>query len=377
LHARPEEFDVAQTIRLSFAGESSAAGVLRKALDPWEPVSSKRPAESPADVTIEELQEAPTLVELQNPAGDGLVTAWSGSDLYVRAGGRYCRVPAPALEGPFDFGFERGFPLAAVIRPFVRPALQIAASAHGAVVVHGAAAVVDGKGVVVAGWSESGKTETVVALLEEGASFLSDKWTVIRADGTVACFPITVGIRRSVLEYAPRLRAALPAAARLRLRVAGGVATVAESRPRKRLLSGMTGDALERLMIAAERVSMSPTDLAAAYDAPPPRATPALGAVVLLTTSPHGEPNAVSADPAWAARRLARSATYERGRFLDLERRRRFARTLPESLDIVGEIEAREEGRLVSLLDKVPVIEARAPFPCDPRRIVAAVRPLL
>lgn len=367
------EFDVAQTIRLSFSGDSSAAGVLRKALDPWGPVSTERPA----DVTVEELQETPTLLELQNPAGDGLVTAWSGSDLYVRAGGRCCRVPPPALEGPFDFAYERGFPLAAVIRPFVRPALQIAASAHGAVAVHGAAAVVDGKGVVVAGWSESGKTETVVAFVEEGASFLSDKWTVIRADGTVACFPISVGIRRWVLEYAPRLRTALPAAARLRLRVAGSVAAVAESRARKRVLSGTTGDALERLVISAERVSMSPTDLAAAYGDPPPTATPALGAVVLLTTTPHGEPDAVPADPAWAARRLARSATHERRRYLDLERRMRFAHASPEAPYIASEIEAREEQRLVSLLETVPVIEARAPFPCDPRRIVAAVRPLL
>src|SRR5919201_20485 len=90
-----------------------------------------------------------------------------------------------------------------------------------AVAVHSAAVAIDGRGVLVAGWSESGKTETALALVERGASFVSDKWTVVGDDGTAAAFPITVGVRGWTLAHLPRLRAALGGAPRARLRAAG------------------------------------------------------------------------------------------------------------------------------------------------------------
>ena len=57
--------------------------------------------------------------------------------------------------------------------------LQLGHVARGAAVAHSAAVVLDGRAVLVAGWSESGKTETALALMEDGARFLSDKWTVL------------------------------------------------------------------------------------------------------------------------------------------------------------------------------------------------------
>jgi len=369
----PVRYEIAETVCLGCSDDFEAAAAVRAALDPWHPVAG----EHPADVTIEGLSEPPRLVEVQNPARDGLVTGWNGSQLYIRAAGRWCQVPAPALEGPFAFACEPGFPVGAVMRSFVRPALQIAATAHGATVVHGGAAVLDGRAVIVAGWSESGKTEAVLALLEQGASFLSDKWTVVRPDGTAACFPITIGIRRWMLGYAPRLRAALPAPGRLRLRFAAALAAVARAPLRVHLIGRSAGDALERLVVTAERVSISPTALAAAYGASPPTETVPLGALVVLTTTPSGNPSAAYADAAWAARRLARSATYERRSYLDLDRRARYAHASEARAEVATEIEAREESRLRVLLERIPVIEIRTPFPCDPRRIVEPIRPLL
>jgi serine kinase of HPr protein (carbohydrate metabolism regulator) len=49
-----------------------------------------------------------------------------------------------------------------------------------AVAVHSAAVEMDGQAVLIAGWSESGKTETALALMEAGARFVSDKRTVLR-----------------------------------------------------------------------------------------------------------------------------------------------------------------------------------------------------
>jgi hypothetical protein len=180
-----------------------------------------------------------------------------------------------------------------------------------------------------------------------------------------------------MLGYAPRLRAALPTPGRLRLQFAAALAAVARTPLRMHLKGRPAGDALERLVVTAERVSISPTALAAAYGAPPPTETVPLGALVVLTTTPSGNPAAAYVDAAWAARRLARSATYERRSYLDLGRRARYAHASEVGAEVVAEIEAREESRLRVLLERIPVIEIRTPFPCDPRRIVEPIRPLL
>lgn len=72
---------------------------------------------------------------------------------------------------------ERGFRLGRVFGRFVRRALRLAAARHGAVAAHGSTVAADGRGIAIADWFEAGKTETAVALVEDGGSFLSDKWT--------------------------------------------------------------------------------------------------------------------------------------------------------------------------------------------------------
>ena len=98
---------------------------------------------------------------------------------------------------------------------------------------------------------------------------------------------------------------------------------------------------------------------------------------MVLTTTPSGNPAAAYVDAAWAARRLARSATYERRSYLDLDRRARYAHASEVRAEVVAEMEAREEARLCALFERIPVIEVRTPFPCDPRRIIEPIRSLL
>src|SRR5919202_225078 len=180
---------------------------------------------------------------------------------------------AVAVEG---FGDREARALARAFDPCpagVAPALH----ARGAVAVHSAAVVVDGRAVLVAGWSESGKTETALALAERGAVFLSDKWTIVGDDGTAAVFPIGVGVRGWVLDHLPRLRAALGATPRARLAIAGA------GRAAARRLPAEGGDALGRLIGLADRVALAPSAVRRAYGtaAGPWRAP--LRAVALLT----------------------------------------------------------------------------------------------
>src|SRR5213078_1415247 len=155
----------------------------------------------PADVILEPLDErdAPTNAERQNPARDGVVSATHEGRLFVVAGERPCSIPDVLADGPARFAVQDGFPLSAVWGPGVRAALHLKLPARGAVAVHSAAVELDGGGIAVAGWSESGKTETALALMEMGARFLSDKWTVLADDLTASVFPIGVGIRGWVL----------------------------------------------------------------------------------------------------------------------------------------------------------------------------------
>jgi hypothetical protein len=372
------QYEIARALRLEFsAADDHAARFVESALDPWG-VAPR--ADAPPDVRIGELTERPHDAELQNPAGDSLSTAIGARGAYVRANGLWCAVPPPRLEGPFAFAAERGFPLAQVFGRFVRPAIQLAANDHGAVAVHGSTVVVEGRGIVIAGWSETGKTETALALVEEGASFLSDKWTLVFGDGSVACFPITIGVRRWLLRYAPTLRRRLPRAARLQFAAAAAgeaAARITAPLARRGGVVAATHAAAAELATLAQRASLSPSQLSAAYGQSPPTGRERLAALVLLTTTVDGVPHAVPRDPTWAARRLARSASYERRDYLTVAERARYIRDDEDSTDIARLIEDREERHLSSVLASVRVIEVRAPFPTDPRRVVDAVRPLL
>jgi hypothetical protein len=353
------QYEIARALRLEFtAADHRAARFLEAALDPWGAAPGD---DGPADVQLGELTTRPGDAELQNPAGDGLSTAIDDG-------------------GTFVFAAEHGFPLGRVFGRFVRPALQLAVAGHDAVAVHGSAVVVDGGGIVVAGWSEAGKTETALSFVEQGASFLSDKWTLVFGDGSLACFPISIGVRRWVLAYAPTLRQKLPRAARLQFAAAAAGEAAAHASGRFARRGGVvaaTHAALADLATLAQRASLSPSELSAAYGQPPPTGSAPLAALVLLTTTAEGQPRAELRDAAWAARRLARSATYERRDYLALTERARYLRRNDHGSDIAHLIEDREERMLVSVLASARVIEVRTPFPTDPRRIVDTVRPLL
>ncbi|HWT22825.1 MAG TPA: hypothetical protein VN213_04905, partial [Solirubrobacteraceae bacterium] len=212
-------YDLSGRLSLSFAGPDPVERAVRRQMDPFapQPGGGRRadvvvaPAEAPGG-------DGPR--DIQNPAGDGVVTAADGARLRLLVGGRACDVPDPAREGTVAVAYEPGFPVAPLFRSLLRPALQVALPPRGAVAVHGAAVEVEGRAVVVAGWSESGKTEAALALIEDGARFLSDKWTVVGRDAEASAFPIGVGVRRWVLPYLPRLAAALHGRARAQVRAA-------------------------------------------------------------------------------------------------------------------------------------------------------------
>jgi hypothetical protein len=364
-------FDLsARTSLACDAEDTRLAEFLATRMDPFVPVTADRAA---AGVVLERAHpQSRPFVDVQNAARDGTVTASDGERFYIVADGRACTVPGSLTDRSLRFAYEPGFPFGRIFARLVRPALHLSLHGGDAVAVHAATADVDGRAVLVAGWSESGKTETALALMETGGRFLSDKWTILGTDGEASAFPIDVGVRRWVLPYLPRLRAGLPRAARARLGLAGVAAAL--SRPvRDRPRPGHAGSLAGRAVALADRAALTPSQVHAVYGGgdDPARRVP-LGATAILTTAPGAEVTCEPADPAWAATRLARSAAYERRELFELFDRRRYA--FPDAAGSAREEAVERETRLLEqALAAGPTFELRAPFPVDPRKAATAL----
>jgi hypothetical protein len=328
-------------------------------------------------VTLEVGQVGPML-ELQHRTGDGLLTGWDGTTLYAMAGRRGASVPDAYLDEPARVKLETGFPVGRHFRQVVRPALQLRALASSTVAVHAAAVDTDEGAILVAGWSESGKTEAALALAEDGRRFLSDKWTLVTAGEPQAIgFPINVGVRRWALAYLPRLRGAMPRRARVQVAVAGAAAFV--SSPVRALGRSGGGGPLaataERAVALADRAALAPSELVRAYGHDPILRPRPVRLIVALRSVPGDTVRAVEPNLDELATRLAVTAAAERQTYWAYRERAAYAAA--RSDDGRGEVIAAEISLLRALLDRVPSVEVEAPFPTDPRRVVAAAEPWL
>ncbi len=344
-------------------------------LDPYEP--SVGPVPTHGDIVLSPNTDMVprSLCDVHGPAGDGRRTGSDGRSCYLLHG--TSRFELPRLypgDGQVSLSYDPNFPLWDALSEIVRPLLQLGTLTHGAITVHGATVEVEGGGLLVCGWSESGKTETALALAEEGARFISDKWTILDGGRRLHAFPVSVGIRDWVLEYLPRLRAHLRASQRARLRVAR---TARRPLPLLTRRPTRVGTALEsqldRAFTLASRLSLRQTEVGAIYGSPhDPRRTPPLKTLAMLTTVSTNEVTVLPADAGWAAERLARTGAYERRTLYELDARVRYADAKPGPSRLAA-VRDREAELLRNLLEGVQVLEVKAPFPTDPRRVADAL----
>lgn len=344
-------------------------------LDPYTPaLGTSRP-----DVLLRGTPAVQTsdLEESHGPARDGLTTArHRDGRLLVRYGRHWASVPSPA-DSESRIDLESGLRPSTCWADVVRPTMHQRLHHRGAVAVHSAAVQQGDRATLLAGWSESGKTEVALALVERGAGFLSDKWTVAGADGEVSAFPVSVGVRGWVLEALPTLRSSLPPGARSQLAAARalGAATrrMRTAGARGRVLSLAT-HGLTRAVELGDRVAVNPSALRQAYgDTSDPARRLLVGTVVVLVNTSGAAVRVEDRDPGWAAARLARTAAYERRGFFDLQERGAYA-------GVSGRARARdtsleqEEALLQQAFDAADrVVRVSCPFPGDPRRVADAL----
>jgi hypothetical protein len=311
-------------------------------------------------------------VSILGDAGDGLVVGWTADGAVVVDDG--ARIELRGTRGDLDVRVGSEVEGWRLLRDIVRPAIQVAAVGYGTVVAHAAAVEVGGTTVVIAGWSESGKTETALAMVESGASFLGDKWTVLARRGSsvsgdviVAPFPNPVGVRRWVLPYLPRLAAALGPTEHARL-VAGAAVAATARRVRSATRGSRPLDAVigpvGAVASLADTIRLSPDAVRRTYGDERPAGEPVLGALILLDTIESGGDAGIGRlDPRSAAVAMARSAAFERRRYHLLGER--LAGREP-SIVPGFEIVAREADAIQALLANIATYRLRAPFPADP-----------
>ncbi len=367
----------AVTLEIDRAADPRIVDFVRRQMRPYEPQSKSLPAD--VLLTPESGLNDPTqFLEIENPAGDRFTTAWDGERAYALRCGRRCAVPDALADPPIVFRYEKGFPISEIWGSLVRPALSLSALRREAVVVHASAVAIDGNAVLVAGWSESGKTEVALALAETGATFLSDKWSIVRADGMVVPFPSSVGVRRWVLPYLPTLRTRLPAAARVQLagaRVAEALAAPLRDRSSSGTVVRQVAEMATEAADLAARVSMPAGGIRRIYRATgDPCAPMPLSTVVLLTTI-RGASRVFTApiDAETVAWRLATAAAFERRMYFSVDQRIAYAARghARSSMDDAIEL---EQSLLVRALASVRLLEARIEFPADPRHLAQAIR---
>ncbi|MCA1710224.1 MAG: hypothetical protein LC789_00730 [Actinobacteria bacterium] len=369
-----QTWDLAGRLTVSAAGlDAPQSKALNAQMDPFAPHAG---GTGTSDVRLVRL-EVPALVELHGPARDGLTTAVDADGrLLARYGGVWVEVPPPG-GAALELGLQEGLALRACWADVVRPALHQAIRGRAAVAVH--AAAVDGGatgGTLVAGWSESGKTEVALALVEAGARFLSDKWTVTSADREISAFPVGVGVRGWALDALPTLRNALPPRARRQLRAAQTGRRMlgpALDRPWSGRVTTLGARTARRGIELGDRAELSASALRRAYGTvEDPARRRRLETLVLLVNGPSVAVHVADEPLRRVAARLARSAAYERRTYHDLQERGAYA-----GLARGGSRDraVAEEAELLSgvLAADVRVLQVTCPFPGDPRRVVDAL----
>ena len=339
---------------------------LRAVMRPWLPSDGTGP-----DIRIALVEGDPAAPdELVGDTGDGLRLGARPGRAQILVDDAWWSIP--------DGGDLHDLEASTRLRPsrlsaeVIRPAVMTHVGLTGGATLH-ASTVVDSDGpLILAGWSESGKTEAALAFVEGGATLLSDKWTVVRPDGGLVRLPGAVYVRSWVLEYLGSLRAGLT----VRMRAQRVAARAAKLAPwvARRLPGEATRDLADRLEVIADlgdRLRLDPETIAAITGR---RAIGTAGPatrLVLLRSRPGTSISVTDRRLDDVIDALIASSGFERRATTALAVRGGYA---SPPLDLRAlDVRSEERAALATLLASVHVMEVRAPFPTDPRRVRDAI----
>jgi len=310
-------------------------------------------------------------------AGDGQQCRFDESEFSLVIGDAEISIPFDSVGQSCAIRCTRNSNMRRLFIDYVRPALHMSLLPKGALALHSAAVSYKGKGILLAGWAESGKTEAMLGFLRAGATFVSDKWTIVDGGGpSILNFPTPITVRHWMIDLVPGLSTRLKSAERLRARAAG----VASSLLATTGASGRVPGLREARGLAdlGGRVSVTPSQLFGNTHEERSRwrmsSSAPLDCLFLLMTRAEEKITVRPAETAEVARRLADCAAYERRAFLGLYQRFRYA--LPGRRNpLLEEASHTEAEILAKALASKQVYTVDVPFPFNPGTLFETIGP--
>ncbi len=314
-------------------------------------------------------------------AGDYQECVYSDSELWVRSDGEFLNIPFEALGKRCELRYTGGFRASRAWR-YVRPILQIGLLEKGSLAVHASSMIYRDKGILFAGWAESGKTEALLGFLMDGASMMSDKWTIISEHGdAIYNFPSRITMRDWVPKYLPEILEILTPGQKRRLRIGGAMtamATRALQSARRFDSVAMFSDVLRPALDTGRTVTIDQSQLAGLggrdVELDPAASQAPFDKLFLLLPSNRRDIEVIPSSAAEVSPRLAECASYERRHLFGLYSKFKYAIPNVPASALEG-VKEREESMLRSVLATKEVYQVHAPFPCDPRAMRAAIAP--
>jgi hypothetical protein len=242
--------------------------------------------------------------------------------------------------------------------------------------VHASTVVHRGRTLLACGWSKGGKTEMMVALEREGATYVADEWSYLRRDGdrTLArSLPEPVRVWSWQLAQLPELRA-----------------RVTSRRKRSRLAAlDRTSDLLATM--SARGVPgrdvwrrAAPVLARQAYVQVPPARLfdgrvadeAAVDQLLLVHSRPGDRTRVTPVDGAEVAARMRHSLAHERLPFTHLYQQYRFA--FPDRVCALAEQAEQAEAEMLDrTLAPLPAARLVHPYPADLSEVAGAINGLL
>jgi hypothetical protein len=172
------------------------------------------------------------------------------------------------------------------------PLVKFWLNQRGLTFLHASSVAEGGRAFVLSGWGGTGKTNTLLALLEEGATYLGDDLSVIDREGHVHPFPRSVSVFDYNLAAFPRLAQHIGIGKRIQMAVVRALFPIAE-----RLLPSFAGPInVARKMLS--NVTLSPQVLSVRQ---PEGRLPAGLVAILYRGERAREPELMDADAAVCA----------------------------------------------------------------------------
>lgn len=289
------------------------------------------------------------------------VTAYNADGFFVsRANGSAsarARIPFAQIGRRPEIVVEHGIGVV----PHLLAIINLTALAKGVLPLHASAFTLDGTGVLVTGWAKAGKTESLLACMQEGADYVGDEWVYLTVEGDMLGLPEPIRLWSWHLHQLPRLLRARPRRDRLRLAAWHRAADAAGRAARTRV----PGSGLVRKgapTIARQAYLQIPPEQLFGRDAVTLRGS--LDAVVLVMNHESAQIVVESVPGAEVASRMAASLSDERAPLLEHYRHFRYA--FPDQASDAVEGAAAVESRLLGqLFDARPAAKVSHPYPCD------------